>query len=136
MKINPYLTFNGKCREAMTFYQACFGGELSFQTVGESPMADKIPDNVQQNILHSTLTKGDFILMASDMVSDEGLINGNAISLMLDCSSEAEIRTLYAQLSADGEETHPLENTFWGGIFGNLIDKYSNHWLLHFDKNL
>jgi PhnB protein len=23
----PYLVFNGNCREAMTFYQSCLGGE-------------------------------------------------------------------------------------------------------------
>ena len=38
-QLNAYLRFNGKCREAMTFYQACLGGELTIQTVGESPMA-------------------------------------------------------------------------------------------------
>src|SRR6185312_5274964 len=32
----PYLIFNGNCREAMTFYQTCLGGELSVTTFGES----------------------------------------------------------------------------------------------------
>jgi uncharacterized glyoxalase superfamily protein PhnB len=37
--INPYLLFNGNCREAMSFYQGCFGGQLSLMTIGEPPMA-------------------------------------------------------------------------------------------------
>jgi uncharacterized glyoxalase superfamily protein PhnB len=32
-KINAYLTFNGNCREAMTFYQSCFDGDLTLETV-------------------------------------------------------------------------------------------------------
>ncbi|KKW20560.1 MAG: Glyoxalase/bleomycin resistance protein/dioxygenase [Parcubacteria group bacterium GW2011_GWF2_50_9] len=36
----PYLRFNDeKCREAMNLYKKCFGGNLTLQTVGESPMA-------------------------------------------------------------------------------------------------
>ena len=27
--LNPYLTFNGNCREAMTYYKECLGGELT-----------------------------------------------------------------------------------------------------------
>ena len=135
MQINSYLTFNGNCREAMTFYRDCLGGELDLQTIGESPMADKLPPQMKQSILHATLTKGEVVIMASDMVGEKGLIKGNSVSLMLNCSSEDEIKTLYARLSAEGEATHPLENTFWGALFGGFIDKFGNHWLLHFDRN-
>ena len=135
MQINSYLTFNGNCREAMTFYRDCLDGELDLQSIGESPMADKLPPQMKQRILHATLTKGDMIIMASDMVGEKGLIKGNSVSLMLNCSSEDEIKTLYAQLSRGGEATHPLEDTFWGALFGDLTDKFGNQWLLHFDRN-
>ena len=55
--------------------------------------------------------------------------------MALSCSSEKEIRNVYEKLSKDGEATHPLEVTFWGALFGDLTDKYGNHWLLNFDKN-
>ena len=135
MQINSYLTFNGNCREAMTFYRDCLDGELDLQSIGESPMADKLPPQMKQRILHATLTKGDMVIMASDMVGEKGLIKGNSVSLMLNCSSEDEIKTLYAQLSRGGEATHPLEDTFWNALFGDLTDKFGNQWLLHFDRN-
>ena len=135
MQINSYLTFNGNCREAMTFYRDCLDGELDLQSIGESPMADKLPAQMKQSILHATLTKGDMVIMASDMVGEKGLIKGNSVSLMLNCSSEDEIKTLYAQLSRGGEATHPLEDTFWNALFGDLTDKFGNQWLLHFDRN-
>jgi PhnB protein len=132
--INTYLTFNGNCREAMNFYQECLGGELFFQTVGESPMADKMPSKMKESILHSTLTSGDVRIQASDMGND-GLIKGNNVSLMLNCSSENEIRTTYEKLASGGETTHPLEDTFWGSLFGGLTDKFEIRWILHFPKN-
>jgi PhnB protein len=136
MQINAYLTFNGNCLEAMTFYKECLGGELSLQTIGESPMADKMPPQMKQSILHSTLIKdGSILLMASDMVSEKGLIKGNSVSLILDCSSEKEIKNCYEKLASGGRPDHPLENTFWGALFGDLTDKFGNHWLLNFTKD-
>ena len=132
-QLNIYLTFNGNCREAMNFYRDCLGGELFFQTIGESPMADKMPEHMKNYILHSTLTKGALVIMASDMVADRGFTIGNNVSLMLNCSSEAEIRIAYGNLAAGGQAVHPLELSFWGALFGDLIDKYGNQWLLHYD---
>jgi PhnB protein len=135
-QINSYLTFSGNCREAMTFYKQCLGGELKFQTIGESPLSEKMPAQMKDSILHATLTHKRLVLMASDMVSEQGLIKGNAVSLMLDCSSETEIRQAYDKLAEGGKRTHPLENTFWGALFGDLTDKYGNNWLLHYDKTI
>jgi PhnB protein len=135
-QINSYLTFNGNCRQAMTFYKNCLGGELYFQTIGGSPMSEQMPPKMKDCILHATLTNGSLILMGSDMVSETGFIKGNAVSLMLNCNSEEEIRRFYEKLSQGGQATHPLENTFWGALFGGLTDKFGNHWLLNFDKNL
>ena len=131
-QINSYLTFNGNCREAMTFYKECLGGELVLQTIGESPMADKMPPQMKKSILHSTLTRENLVLMGSDMVDENGLVKGNSVSLMLNCSSEKEIKTFYKNLSKGGNATHPLENTFWGALFGDLVDRFGNHWLLHY----
>lgn len=132
--IHSYLTFNGNCREAMTFYHECFGGELTFQTVGESPLSKKMPKQMKDCIMHATLTKEALVLQGSDMVPETGLIKGNAISLSLDCSSEKEIKKLYAKLSTEGKVNHPLEDTFWGALFGDLTDQYGNHWLLNYRK--
>jgi PhnB protein len=135
-QINSYLTFGGNCREAMNFYKECLGGELSLQTIGDSPLADKMPEKMQQCILHATLTNGRTVLMGSDMVADVGLIRGNAVAMMLDCQTEEELRTTFEKLSSGGEVLHPLEVSFWGALFGDLEDKYGNTWLLHFDKNI
>ena len=44
MQIQPYLIFNGQCREAFTFYERCLGGKIEvMQTHGESPIAGEVP---------------------------------------------------------------------------------------------
>lgn len=135
MQINSYLTFNGNCREAMTFYKECLGGDLSFQTVGESPLSDMMPPKMKKSILHATLKKGALVLQGSDMTPQSGLVKGNNVSLSLSCRSEEEIITIFAKLSANNKTDHSVEHAFGGAMFGDLTDKYGNIWLLSFDKN-
>jgi PhnB protein len=99
-------------------------------------MADKFPASIQNNILHSTLTNDNLMLLASDIASSSGLLKGNNVSLMLQCSSENQIIDCYAKLSDGGVQNHPLEDTFWGALFGGLTDKYGHEWVLNFDRTI
>ena len=120
----------------MCFYQESLGGELTFQTMGESPFLNKLPKKIKDCIVQATLKKEVLVLQGSDMVPQSGLIKGNAVSLFLNCNSEEEIRKVYAKLSIEGKANHPLENTLWGGLVGDLIDKFGNHWILNFNKHI
>ena len=135
-QLNPYLAFSGNCREAMTFYQGCFGGELTMQTMGESPMGEQTPAEAKDHIMHSQLTKGGLVIMASDMGGAEEPAQGSAVTLSLSCSSEEEIQTLFSKLAAGGQVTHPLQVEFWGATFGTLTDKFGMNWMLNYDKNM
>jgi PhnB protein len=131
--IYSYLTFSGNCREAMQFYKQCLGGKLQLQTIWESPLSARMSKKMKACILHAVLVSGNLVLMGTDMVMDEGLEKGNAVSLLLQCKSGKELRNYYQKLSDGGTPTHPPEKTFFGALMGNLTDKYGNHWLLHFD---
>lgn len=133
MLIHSYLSFNGNCREAMNFYKDCLGGKLTMQTIGESPLAEKMPAKMKKCILHATLTRESLVLMGTDLVGRSGLVKGNSVSLSLQCSSEKEMKKYYSKLSAGGIENHPPEKTFFGSLLGDLTDKFGNHWLLHYD---
>ncbi len=131
----PYLNFKGTCAEAMHFYQACLGGELQIQIVAESPIAPQCPSAIQEHVMHSTLTQGDFQLMASDMPYPEGYQRGNNFSLNINCSSEAEINSLFQKLAAEGKIIRPVRQEFWGALFGAIEDKFGIRWQFHYDKN-
>lgn len=128
-QINPYLTFSGNCREAMTFYQECLGGELTLLAIKDSPMASQWPAEMQSHILHAGLVKDSLVLLGSDISGPEGIRNGNSVSLSLMCSSEEEINTFASRLSKGGRVTHPL-HAFFDGMLGVLVDKYGMNWIL------
>jgi len=133
-QLNAYLRFSGNCREAMTFYKDCLGGELTLQTIGESPVASQMPPAAHKNIVHSSLVKDGWTLLGSDMMDSGDRVNGNAISLSINCSSEEEIQTFFSKLASGGKISYPLHTEFWGGMFGVLTDKYGNEWLLNYEK--
>ncbi len=133
--IGCYLTFNGNCREAMTFYQDCLGGDLLLETVGESLLPGEMPKQITDCIVQATLTNGALVLQGSDMAPATGVVRGNNVSLVLNCSSEEEINTFYKKLSAGGKANSPIEETIWGALFGDLTDKFGNQWLLNFNRD-
>jgi len=133
-QIIPYLNFNGLTREAMTFYQQCLGGELVMQKVAESPMAARVPSEMGAKILHSSLTKGSLVLMASDMLG-RSTIAGNNVMLCINCSSEEEINNFFNSLAEGGKIHDPLQQSFWGATFGKLTDKFGMHWMFNYSKN-
>lgn len=130
-QLNPYLNFDGNTREAMAFYQSVFGGELTMQTVGETPMP--CPAGMENQIMHSMLIGGGVVIMGSDMQGPEGHRPGNTVTLSLNCSSEEEIRTLFAKLSDGGTVVEPLKVMFWGGLFGAVGDRFGVRWMFNFE---
>jgi len=132
-RLNPYLNFNGKCREAMTFYQSCLGGELFMQKVAESPISAQMTSEMGANILHSTLTNNGLVMMGSDMMGNQ-LKSGSSITLFLNCESKEEIDDVFGKLSEDGQVITPLHQSFWGATFGELTDKYGILWSFNYAK--
>lgn len=130
--ISSYLTFNGNCREAMQFYQKCLGGRLRLQTVGQSPLSAGLPEHMKRSILQALLIKGDLLLAGSDMVDDRGLVKGNAVSLLLHCASARELKRCFSKLAEGGQPGQTPGNISDNAITANLVDRYGNHWVLHY----
>jgi PhnB protein len=131
-QLNVYLTFNGNCREAMEFYHSCFGGDLEMHNFGETEDGSTPED--KGRVMHANIKSGEFIIMASDNGSNYPAVStGSSITLSLNCTSEAEIDSLFAKVSAGGNVTMPLANTFWGAKFGMFIDKFGMPWMMNYD---
>ena len=131
--IIPYVNFNGNCREAMSFYKSCLGGELTLQKIGESPMAAHMPSELASHILHGKLVNNHLVLMGSDM-RGESLVEGNTIGLCLNCTRENEMNTFYNNLQAGGQVIMELHQSFWGATYAELTDKFGVNWMLHYSK--
>ena len=134
-RLNPYLNFNNNCREAMNFYKDVLGGELVLQQVKEMPaMAAQMPAELGDAILHSTLTSGDIVIMASDLHMGK-FVEGNTMQLCINCDSENQLNTFFSKLGAGGKIIEPLADMPWGGKYGCLIDKFEKTWIFNFQKS-
>ncbi len=129
-RLNPYLGFNGSAREAMTFYQSVFGGELTLNTFAELHASEDPAE--QDNIMHSMLTTDTGLsLMAADMPNAMELTPGNNYSVSLSGDDEAELRGYWDKLSDGGTVTMPLERAPWGDSFGMCVDMFGVSWMVN-----
>jgi PhnB protein len=125
--LSPYLFFDGKCREALTFYQKVLGGELVFMTYGDAP---NCPKGAKDRIIHGQLQRGDVVLRASDTPDYPPDSVGNSIHLSLDLKTQEEIERVYQGLSTEGSADVPLHESHFANRFGMLTDRYGIHWML------
>ena len=138
--VNIYLTFNGNCEEAFNFYQSVFGGAFPYVgRFGEMPPGEDgktMSDEDANRIMHISLPiSRETILMGSDTGGEwaAGYQPGNNFSISVNAESRGEADTLFAGLSAGGQVTMPLADTFWGAYFGMLTDKFGINWMVNYD---
>ncbi|ODT65049.1 MAG: hypothetical protein ABS75_32930 [Pelagibacterium sp. SCN 63-23] len=129
-RLNPYIGFRNNAREALTFYHAIFGGELSLMTFAESGMAEGPAQ--ADNIMHGQLeTPGGMVLMASDTPASMPLVDGSNISISLSGDDEALLRRYWDELLTGGDAVMPLGKAPWGDTFGMLVDRFGVSWMVN-----
>ena len=130
--IEPYLFFQGRCDEAIKFYQKALGAELQFMMrYKESPEPappGMIPANWGDKIMHSSLKIGQTVVMASDGCGEGGTFEG--FSLSISVNTEDEAKKIFTALSEGGKVSMPLTKTFWAPCFGMLEDKFGIGWMV------
>jgi len=134
ISLEPYLFFNGNCREAMEFYKSVFGGELEISEADPEQMGD-MPnkDWFEGKIMHSSL-KGPVNLMASD--SPKASDKTAKIELSLGGTDEPQMRETFDKLAMGGTIKMPLEMQFWGDVYGQLTDRYNVDWMMNIGSNM
>ncbi len=141
MKLNPYLNFDGNCREAFEFYQKCLGGEMEVLTYGDMP-ADENPDAPEgcappeamaecaDLVAHVCLTFGDAVLMASDC--PPGFYEAPAGTVCsLQIPDPVEGKAVFERLSEGGMVKMPFGPTVWAKGFGMFNDKFGIPWMVN-----
>ncbi len=128
LTLNPYLMFEGNCREAMAFYQSLFGGTINAMTFGE--VDDSCPVAMRDSIMHSSLTGGEVVLLGSDNPQQKPAKSGN-ISLALSGSDEQHLTQVFHQLAEGGKIVIPLEKQVWGDLFGVVSDRFGIDWMVN-----
>lgn len=130
--LNPYLSFQGAAREAMTFYHSVLGGDLTISTFGEFGYTEGVTDVDQ--VMHAMLVTPDGLtLMAADTPEGMPYNPGDNISISLSgpAEEEAALRGIFERLSAGATPGVPLEKAPWGDHFGMLTDRFGIGWMVN-----
>ncbi|MBB5640650.1 VOC family protein [Cryobacterium roopkundense] len=129
-RLNPYLGFRDTAEKAMDFYQSVFGGELTKSTFAEFHASEDPTE--QDKLMHSELkTAAGLTLMAADTPNSMEFTIGSNYSVSLSGDDEAELRSYWDKLVADGTVTVPLEKAPWGDSFGMCTDQFGVSWLVN-----
>lgn len=131
MKLNPYLSFDGRCREAFEFYRQALGGKFAYiQTFGESPMASTMPREAHNRVMHVTLQIGDQVLQGADAPPGQySKPAGFCVTVHFDDAAEGE--RVFNALAPNGQVQMPYQSTFWAKGFGMLIDQFGTPWAVN-----
>jgi PhnB protein len=135
MQVHPYLSFNGQCEAAFTFYERCLGARRGaiFRYAG-SPMADQVPPDWQDKVMHGTLTIGEQVLMGGD-VAPIGYEEPRGFSLSIQIANPTEAERIFGELAKEGTVRVPLEQTFWASRFGMVVDRFGIPWLINCEES-
>jgi PhnB protein len=130
VRLNPYLSFRDNAREAMTFYESVFGGELTVSTFADF-RASADPSE-QDKIMHSQLETPDgLVLMAADTPDGMEYRPQAGVSVSLSGDDEAKLRGYWERLSEGGTVTTPFEKAPWGATFGMCVDRFGTSWMVN-----
>jgi PhnB protein len=129
MDLSPYLSFNGQCAAAFTFYEQCLGGKIVMMlTHGESPMKDHVPADWQDKVMHATLAVGNKVLMGMDAPPTHYAVpQGIFVSITV---AAAEAERVFKALAESGKVTMPFQQTFWSAGFGMAVDRFGIPWMV------
>ncbi|MDL5052972.1 VOC family protein [Oscillatoria laete-virens NRMC-F 0139] len=131
-KVEPYLFFNGRCEQALAFYESTLGAKrvmlIRFKDSPDTPPPGMIPENWEDKVMHAAIQIGDQVVMLSDGCDPDGGFSGFSLSLTLPDVSTCE--KIFAALSQGGKVTMPLGKTFWSPCFGMLTDKFGVGWMI------
>ena len=129
-KLNPYLNFKDKARDAMEFYKSVFGGELTINTYADYNAAQ---DPAEANkVMHAQLeAPGGLMFMAADTPNAMDYKPVQGFGMSISGEDEGEIKGYWDKLSAAGTVTMPMEKQVWGDQFGMVTDKFGVSWLVN-----
>lgn len=138
-RVSTYLNFPGTTEQAFTFYGKVFGTELNgpIHRMGEAPTAPGQPplSEADRNlVMHIELPiLAGHVLMGTDATESMGfsVTHGNSVHINLEPDTRAEAERLFKALSDGAKIDMPLQDMFWGALFGSLTDKFGIRWMVN-----
>ena len=132
MNVQAYLTFGGRCEEALEFYKKSLGAEVTgMMRWKDSPdAAMKPPPGFENKIMNAAFRIGQTGLMADDGMAEKPA-DFKGMTLAIEVADDAEAKRTFSALGEVGKVSMPLMKTFWTSSFGMLTDKFGVPWMVN-----
>jgi PhnB protein len=129
-QLNPYLSFDGTCAQAMKYYERVLGAKLeALITYAQMPMGDQpVPASHADRIMHAYLVHPEFTLMAGDAPPGVPYAGIQGVMLTLTYATADEARRVFNAFADGGKVNMPLGETFWAETFGMVVDRFGTPW--------
>jgi PhnB protein len=134
MQASPYLLFKGQCEEAFKFYEKCLGGKIEgIMTFAQSPMAQQVPPEWENKVMHACLKVEGMTLLGSDPPPGR-YEQPQGFSVSLSIKEPAETERIFHALAQNGKVKMPVQQTFWSVRFGMLVDQFGIPWIVNCEQ--
>jgi PhnB protein len=131
MLIQPYLFFDGRCEEAITFYRGTLGAEVTMLVrFKDSPEPAQNPPGTENKVMHASIRIGDSTVLVSDGHC-QGKPNFQGFSLSVSVANGAEAKRVFDALADGGQVQMPLTKTFFSPSFGMVADRFGVGWMVY-----
>ena len=130
MNVQPYLFFDGRCDEALDFYQKAVGAKVGMlMRFKDAPDQSMVAPGSQDKVMHAQMQIGSTTVLASDGRC-RSKPNFQGFSLAVSAETDAEAEKIFNALADRGRVTMPMAKTFFSPRFGMLTDKFGVGWMV------
>jgi PhnB protein len=130
MQVQPYLSFEGRCDEAIEFYKKALGAKVDMlMRFKDAPDQSMVTPQNKDKVMHAAVHVGDTQLLMSDGRCQGGP-NFNGIALALSASTDADAERMFSALTDGGKVNMPMTKTFFSSRFGMGNDKFGVGWMI------
>jgi predicted 3-demethylubiquinone-9 3-methyltransferase (glyoxalase superfamily) len=125
--ITPFLMFEGKAEEAITFYISIFENSrlVSMHRYGPGEAG------AEGSVMKATLSLAGQTLVCIDSPAKHDFTFTPSISLFVDCTEARELEELFGKLSEGGKVLMPLNNYGFSRKFGWVADRFGVSWQIN-----
>lgn len=117
----PHLHFNGRCREALVFYEKAF----SVKTDSIQYISDAEPE---KGVIHAEIHIHGQRVMLNDRGGNKGFLTESAMQLVVIFGSVKELKDTYRVMSEDSVTIDPIQETFYSECAVGFLDKFGVRW--------
>ena len=125
--VTTFLMFDGAAEQALNLYVSLFRGS-EVRTLHRYAKGEPGPEG---SVKRAEFTLAGHELIAFDSPVKHAFSFTPAISLFVECESEAELDTAYAELSSGGAVLMPIANYGFSNKFGWVNDRFGVSWQLN-----